>query len=77
MPNRDQDRGVLLQRSGLLLRCVSLLFLSGFDLAARSLFAVGRPRSLTKARTMRMLIRIARALLSTEESMATPCSVKA
>ncbi|MGA2773152.1 MAG: hypothetical protein ABSG26_20280 [Bryobacteraceae bacterium] len=34
-------------------------------------------RSLTNARMMRMFMATARSLLSAEDSMATPCSVKA
>jgi hypothetical protein len=44
---------------------------------ASSLFDSSISRNCTKARMIRMLMVIARSLLSTVDSMATPCSVKA
>ena len=48
-----------------------------FHLRARSLCVARTSRSLTKARMIRMFMCTARLLLSTEESIATPCSVNA
>ena len=53
---------------------------SGFELVqARSQFLVAAiiSRSRTKVRMISMLTAVARGLLSTKESIATPCSVKA
>jgi len=58
------------------LNCVSYLLSSLSSHAAKSLFAEIISLSFTKARIIMMFTATARALLSTPESMAIPCSVK-
>src|SRR5713101_7849306 len=59
------------------LNCASYFLSSAASLRARSALETSRARRRTKARMISMLTRTARLLRSTEESMATPCSVKA
>jgi hypothetical protein len=57
--------------------CVATLRSSSRSLRAMGLFEAIIERSRTKARMISMFTAMARGLRSTEDSIATPCSVKA
>src|SRR6266480_6349810 len=59
------------------LNCASYFFSNAADFPASCVFDASIWRSRTKARMISMLTWIARRLLSTDESMAIPCSVNA
>jgi len=59
------------------LNCASYFFSSSSNLFANSLLVARSSRSFTNALIIAMFTKMARSLLRTEESMATPCSVNA